>query len=55
LFGYRYVFTGQFRFSESLTFENNLRKLLLTKVYNGRFTTIFCVTRRLLDGTSNGV
>ena len=35
--------------------KRNLRKLLLTRVYNGRSTTIFCVTsvtRRLLDTTT---
>jgi len=36
--------------------KRNLRKLLLTRVYNGPSTTIFCVTsvtRRLLDTTTN--
>ena len=35
--------------------KRNLRKLLLTRVYNGPSTTIFCVTsvtRRLLDTTT---
>ena len=35
--------------------KSNLRKLLLTRVYNGLSTTIFCVTsvrRRLLDTTT---
>jgi len=36
--------------------KRNLRKLLLTRVYNGRSTTIFCVTsvtRRLLYTTTS--
>ena len=35
--------------------KRNLQKLLLTRVYNGPSTTIFCVTsvtRRLLDTTT---
>ena len=42
------MFNGQFRFSENLMYGKKLRKLLLPIVYNGRSTTIFCVTRKIL-------
>ena len=33
--------------------KRNLQKLILLRVYNGRSTTIFCVTIRLLDTTTS--
>jgi len=53
LLGYRYyMFNGQFRLYENLMHEKKFAKLILPRVYNGQSTTIFCVTRRLLDTTT---
>jgi len=48
LLGYR--FNGQFRFSENLMCEKNVRKLLPPRVYNGLCATVFCVTKTVASG-----